>query len=296
MSFRFRNILLTGLAVTAVAIGCTVNVDDGRGDGTKTVDSTRASALVTGRIDAKISGTANVYVNDQPRKLVVAPDRTFVVREVPSGDTTFAIDVAGVRGSVTIDGIKPGEVIEVEVRLEGSSIVIVITRRDASAEPPREVTQTDGAPLEIRANNVCYFLRAGTYDRDIIIHGNNVKLFGAGGCNTSERTVLTGSLTVKGNNAIVQDVELRGRVLIEANNVRIQDACTGCYANACYSGDGSSSGGSSGGTCTDRTGAGESCVDAGSSSGGSSSGGSSSGGTTPDAGADVDAGTDADAG
>lgn len=292
MSFRFRNILLTGIAATAVVIGCTVNVDDdsldGR-DGTRTVESSRASALVTGRIDAEITGTANVYVNEQPRKLVVAPDRTFVVREVPSGNTTFAVEVLGIRGSVTIDGVKPGEVIEVEVRVQGTSLVIVITRRDASSEPPREVTQNSGAPLEIRANNVCYFLRAGTYDREIIVHGNNVKLLGAGGCNATERTILTGALTVKGNNALVQDIELRGRVLIEANNVRIQDACTGCFADACFpggNGNGSSGGTPGGGACPDRTGGGE-CVDAG----GSSSGGSSSGGF--DAGSPDDAGSDA---
>ena len=251
---------------------------------------------MTGRIDADISGTANVYVNEQPRKLVVAPDRTFVVREVPSGDTTFAVEALGIRGSVTIDAVKPGEVIEVEVRVQGSSLVIVITRRDAAAEPPREVTQTNGGPLEIRANNVCYFLRAGTYDRDIVVHGNNVKLLGAARCNASERTVLMGALTVKGNNAIVQDIELRGRVLIEANNVRVQDSCTGCFADACFSGGGNGGGSSSGGTCPDRTGGGEGCVDAGSSSGGSSSGGSSSGGTDVDAGpfdAGADASTDA---
>jgi hypothetical protein len=296
--FRFRNLLLTGLTGAAVVIGCTVNVDDDRDrdrdrDGTVSVDSNRASALVMGRIDASVNGSARVFINDEPRKIVIAPDRTFVVREVPSGDCVFAFEAAGLRGSVTIDAVKAGEVIEVSVRVEGSSLVITITRRDVSSEPPREVADTSGGPLEIRANNVCYFLRAGTYNRDIAILGNNVSLFGAGSCGASERTILNGALTVRGNNAIVQDIELRGAVTITGNNARVQDTCSECFATTCFSGNsgGSTGGGSTGGGSTgsggcppDSTGGGTTCPDAGTSGGGSTT---DAGSTTSDAGADA---------
>src|SRR5687768_17178985 len=58
--FRYRNLFLVGLTGAAIAIGCTVNVDDDRDrdrdrDGTVNVDSSRASALVLGRIDASVN-------------------------------------------------------------------------------------------------------------------------------------------------------------------------------------------------------------------------------------------------
>ena len=294
--FRHKNLFLAGLTITGVVIGCTVNVDEDRDrdrdkDGTVDVDSTRASALVLGRIDASVSGSARVFVNDEPRKILIAPDRTFVVREVPSGDCVFGFEANGLRGSVTIDAVKAGETIEVSVRVEGASIVIVITRRDASSEPPREVAETSGAPLEIRANNVCYFLRAGTYDRDIAILGNNVMLLGQGSCGASERTVLNGALTIRGNNAIVQDIELRGAVTITGNNARIQDSCSECFATACFSGSSSSggNGGSTGGNCPpDSTGGSTTCPDSGTSGGGTIDSGTTDSGSTPpsDAGSD----------
>ncbi len=255
--FRFRNVFLTGLTVTAVAIGCSSNPNDGSTPndrsipngapandapvdeaGTTTVEASRASALVTGRLGESISGDASFFVDDEPRTVVVAPDRTFVVREVPSGTTTLFVEANGLRGSLTLENVRPGDVFEVEARVEAQSLVVVIVQHDVAVVPPREVTLLGGAPLEIYANAVCYFMRPGIYERDVVIYGNDVRLFGAGGCGGIDRTILRGALTVRGQNAFIQDIELAGPVLVEANQVRVQDSCSRCFADACYSGRG----------------------------------------------------------
>jgi hypothetical protein len=265
---RFRSRTISTLLAAIFIAGCTVKVDedsrdrqdegiggaanrdgdDGTGganagndgdDETVAVANASATALVTGRVDASVSGDIRIFVNDAPRFVVLAPDRSFVIRDVPSGDVTLTCEVGGVRGSIPISGVKPGELIEIAVRVD-VSVVITVSGRSPSTEPPRTPTEPSGTVLEIRKNNVRYVLNAGTYTREIVILGNNVVLLGSAGC--SNRTILTGSLTVRGNNALVQDVELRGSAIVSGNNARFQDSCSGCFADACYPGPGGGAG------------------------------------------------------
>lgn len=289
---RIRHIILLGAIGAGIGFGCVIRHEDSGGgrDGTVAVDTNRASALVTGRFEGSIQGDVRVWVNDRERALVVAPDRTFVVREVPSGTVVFAIDVAGVRGAITIDDVQASEVIECSVRVDSGTVVITITRRARASEPAREVEETRGAPLVIDANNVCYFLRPGIYDRDIVIAGNHVSLLGAASCTEGERSVLNGTLVIRGNHALVHDVELRGSVQVTGNHARIQDTCSRCFADQCLGG-----GGSCGQRCTGG--------DDGSEGNGGNGSGTGNGGTTDagggsaaDAGTTNDAGTTSDAG
>ncbi len=240
-------------AALAVAVGCTSKDQNSAGnDGTQEVQSSQASALVTGKLEASINGNIRIRVNNAARVIKIAEDRTFVLREVPSGEVKLDVDVddvdVSVTGTIVIHDVQPGEVIDVSIRREGNAIVIVIVTRNPSGQPPREVTQPTGDAIVIDGNNVCYVLRPMTYSRSIVINGNHVSLVGSGSCNGDDRTVLTGALTIRGDDAIVFDVDLRGPVTITGNRARVQNTCGGeCFAQQCFAS------GNSGGGCTTAT-------------------------------------------
>jgi hypothetical protein len=308
--FRVRNLVVSGVLGVALALGCTVNTDgsdrDRGSDGTVEVDpnESSATALVTGRIEGAISGDFQISVNDSPRTVDLAEDGSFVVREVPAdGPCVFAIAALGLRGSLTIDDVHLGEVIEVLVRVEIDRIVITIVRRNTASEPPREVDQQSGAPLEISANHICYYLRPGVYDRDVVITGHHVALLGNASCADGQRSVLRGTLRVTGHHDLVQDVDLRGSVVVNGHHDRIADSCTRCFAEQCMK-----AGGSCGDACRGAIGsactADDPCPGACSSDCKSGGGPGSSGGppaeddagAVPDGDASTDGGTGADAG
>lgn len=266
--FRSRHFVVIGALGAAVLIGCSVNVEDpndgdgtsgggsGSANGTVEVSTTRASALVTGTFEGDIAleGSFELTIGGKARTVVMSPDRTFVIRDVPQGDVEVSCGVAGARGTLTLPDVKAGEHLFLSVRLDGLSISIQITSREAASEPPREVTEPKGEALVIAANNVCYFLKPGVYERDIEIRGNHVSLVGAEGCGDGQRSVLKGELRVKGNHAMIHDVDLSGSVVVEGNAVRIQDSCSKCWSNACYGpGKSGNAGGcdNGGSTCQD---------------------------------------------
>ena len=87
-------------------------------------------------------------------------------------------------------------------------------------------------------------LPPGIIQRDVVISGSYVSLLGASHvtCDEASRSILTGKLTVTGTQVTVFDVELRGAVTISGDHVRIQDTCTGCFAQACIPSSGGGGG------------------------------------------------------
>jgi hypothetical protein len=228
----------TTLTALALVVGCS-SMNGGSSssgnDGTSQAPGSTASALVAGQIDSSVSANVKVHVNGQPRTIEVAPDQSFMVRDVPTGDVTLDCDDDGVTGTVVITGVQQGEVIQVTIKKEGDVIVIVIVQRQGSSEPPRDVDDPDGDALVITADHVCYFMKPKTYHRDIVIKGDEVSLIGAthDTCVLDDRTVLKGKLTVAGNDDRVLDVELQGGLVITGQDAHIEETCDQCFNQGC---------------------------------------------------------------
>ena len=109
--------LVVAASVT-IAVACTASTSPAptptpAAGETRDVPAEQASGLVMGSFATTVSGAFRVTVNDQVDDVVVAPDGTFVVRAIPSGRVTLLCDLAGKEGSVTVDDVQPGEVIEI---------------------------------------------------------------------------------------------------------------------------------------------------------------------------------------
>jgi hypothetical protein len=229
-------------ATAAIAVGCTVNVDrgggsqnGGAGSGTTPIAQSQAHALVTGKVDSSVGGNVQMGVNDQMQPTVLAPDDTFVVRDVPLGDVKLSCDADGIHGELIISGVQAGEIIEVTIKKEGNAIVIVIETRTKASDGPREVSQSDGDALVVTSSHVCYWFKAGHYGRDIIVKGDDVHLFGAAhdSCVIDDFTILDGKLELDGNGITVFDVELNGTLVIAGHDDKVQDTCTKCFNQGC---------------------------------------------------------------
>jgi hypothetical protein len=251
---RFGKLVTLGVTAVAMAVACSSTSTQSvpPSDGTQEVGSSQASALITGTLEASVHGEVRLLVNEGPRVVTVAADRSFVVREVPSGNVKLAVEVADVgitlSGTVVIEAVQPGEVIQITIRREGDALVIVIVARNGSSQTPRQVTQPDGAPLVISGNDVLVLFPPMVIHRDILVTGNHVSLVGLGSCNGSDHTVLLGALTIRGDDAIVFDIDLRGPVTISGNRARVQNTCGGtCFADGCIPG------GNTGGGCMTAT-------------------------------------------
>jgi hypothetical protein len=174
-------------------------------------------------------------VNGQSESMAIAPDGSFVVRDVPTGDVNLSCQTAGLTGTLTIKNVQPGEIIQITIKREGDAIVIVIEQRTPAAQPPTQVSRTDGDALVIHESHVCYYLKPGHYKRDIIVDGDDVHLFGAAhdSCVIDDFSILDGKLELDGKRDTVFDVELDGQLALNGQHCSVQDTCTQCFNEGC---------------------------------------------------------------
>lgn len=69
-------------------------------------------------------------------------------------------------------------------------------------------------------NNSTVQLEAGSYRGNLVIDANSVTLNGA----RTERTFITGNVTITGNNAVLKNLRVNGNVRMEGNNNDISAA------------------------------------------------------------------------
>ncbi|HEX8789474.1 MAG TPA: hypothetical protein VF765_00880 [Polyangiaceae bacterium] len=236
----FNTILLPVICAAASVGACTSSSTPGSpqsADGTKPVSATQAtsSAVVTGQVDTSVSGNVQMSVDGALTPIVLAPDQSFVVRDVPTGDVKVACGADGVQGELTIKNVKQGEIIQVLVKREGDAIVIVIIQRTPSSQPPKQVSEQQGGPLVITASHACYWLEPGHTKRDVVVKGSDVHLFGAAhkSCTIDEYSILDVRLELDGDDITVFDVDLTGALVIGGHRCKVQDSCTGCFDGAC---------------------------------------------------------------
>ncbi len=240
MSLSRSLLAVPGLGALAIAGACTINTGSGESSpqspaGTTPLAATQSDALVTGTVDPSLSGSVQVSVNATTQSVVVAPDNSFVVRDVPTGDVKLGCQAGGITGTLTISGVQPGEIIEVTIKREGDALVIGLVQRTPSSQPPAEVTRTDGDALVIHDSHVCYWLKPGHYKRDIVVQGDDVHLFGAAhqSCVVDDFSILDGKLELDGSGDRVLDVELGGSLVINGTHCGVQDTCTRCFDDGC---------------------------------------------------------------
>lgn len=223
--------MLVGLMALGLGCGGTGNAgDDGAAAEVADAD---ASPLLLGHVSeglaARYEGTTLIVrVNGADHHAAVNDDLTFAVRALPTGDVTIEVEVDGARGTVTLEDVEPGEVIEVFVDGGDGGIEIRVTRRDRVAEPDRvRPLPVNDSPIEIRDSDVIRRLGRGIYHGSISILGNNVTLIGAsdGTCDDDERTYVDGPLEIRGNNARLVNIVFRGPEEIQGNNARFFDEC-----------------------------------------------------------------------
>jgi hypothetical protein len=235
--------LVSGAVLGALAMvgACTVNAGSGQGAtqspaGTTPIATSQARAFVTGTVASSLTGgPLQMSVNDQPQTVDVAPDGTFEVRDVPTGDVKLGCQAGGVTGTSAISAVQPGEIIQVSIAQQGGAIAIVVVQRTQATEPPAQVTQADGDALVIQGSHLCYWLNPGHYTRDIVVKGDDVHLFGAAhqSCVIDDYTILDGKLELDGQGDSVLDVEVDGQLVVNGSHCAIQDSCTRCFDQDC---------------------------------------------------------------
>jgi hypothetical protein len=90
----------------------------------------------------------------------------------------------------------------------------------APCESPAAAAADVGPPPAVRGNGVHVALKCGTYHGDLVVHGNDAWVYGAG----KGQTIIDGRLEVHGNGAHVSDLTVRGESEVHGNNIDVSGA------------------------------------------------------------------------
>lgn len=225
-----------GVVACSGSSGSTMASGSGGGDdGTRPLVDGRAFAFVTGHLDTTVSTNVHVFVNGSERQLVVEPDRTFVLRDLPSGDVTISAVLDAASGETTLHNVQPGESIQVAIAFAADAQLAVTLLTDTPpSAPPQQVTNSTTDVVVVSANGACVALPEGTCGRDVVVTGNDVIIAGAtSSCDAGRHSVLSGTLTIRGDGCSVVDVDLEGAVDVSGANARFEDDCSKCWDDAC---------------------------------------------------------------
>jgi hypothetical protein len=196
-------IRIATLALTAPLAGCPLE-EAWPEETTATVHGVWTGGAPPSRLDVVVEG--------EVLDARIAADGAFRVDGVPPGDHVVYVVAGQRRGRVDLDGLQPGERVYLRVEAEAKALDVDVDRR---------VHPDDLAPLRIDGNDVRHTLPAGVIESDVVVSGNDVRLFGHG-CG---RTVLYGRLLVSGNDVTVEGVDVRGPAHLQGNDVAVEDPC-----------------------------------------------------------------------
>lgn len=194
-------------------------------DGTLRQALTQASAKPQDSRAAKTS--LDVEVNGFSYDVRVAHDGSFALQDLPSGDLELSVAIEGLKGTLTIEAVQPGEVVELKLSLGPGRLLLGVTRRQAPDRIEDRPAPEDGAPILLRAHRVVYYLEAGVYTGPVVVEGHDVTLIGARNptCDSDQATVLAGPVTIRGHRVRLIDVGLQGGQSIEGHDVKVVSSC-----------------------------------------------------------------------
>jgi hypothetical protein len=168
-------------------------------------------------------GTIDISVNGDDRTLPLADDGGFAIQDLSSGDLELSLSVEGITGTLIIEDVAPGEVIEIAVSGGPGRISLRVVRRDPPEMRVGSELPNDGSPVRIKAHHIAYALEPGEYTGDFDLEGHEVTLIGAGDCD--DPTTLSGSVRIKAHKIRLVNVTLAGPQSLEAHDVRIASSC-----------------------------------------------------------------------
>lgn len=227
----YQKVALAAVAVASISLGCT-NIP------LLSDESSGGAAAIVGRVvvpggSAKLLSASGrecpevrVSVNGTPVSIDFDDDCSFVIDGIqPAELVSVRVELVdlGVAGTIELLAVADGELIEIAVEPRSGSLTVAIERRTKPAP-------SGDLPSNIEGNNVSIRLPAGTYDQALSVRGNNFTLVGEAGstCDTADGwTVITGDVTVKGNNATFRNIRFAGSVTLQGNNARFIHCCFG---------------------------------------------------------------------
>jgi hypothetical protein len=164
-----------------------------------------------------------VTLNGSPAQIVIADDCAFLISDVePSQSITLRIELPdqGITGTIELQDIVEGELIEILLETSFDSLTISVVRRE-EPEPAK------GIPEVITGNNVTMLVPAGLYDQPLTVLGNHFTLVGEGtdNCEVGGWTIIDGRVVINGNNATFRNIAFDAPVEVRGNNTHFINCC-----------------------------------------------------------------------
>jgi hypothetical protein len=175
----------------------------------------------------------DVTVNGTSHTVFVAPDHSFVIKELPTGTVDLDVLLGAAHGSTRIDDVIHGEVIRIVVREQVTGLGIEVMSRDRDRYDFSIPSNTPGGLQLTQTGD--YFFEGGLLLGALLVEGQGIRVFGRNHdepCTDRKRTIFTGDVSIRGDDAEIYDVGMRGRLIVTGMNVRVHDACDGVWSAA----------------------------------------------------------------
>ena len=191
--------------------------------------SSGGSALLVGSFriseDSFCPDQARIVVNDNPAGVNFDSRCEFVIKDFPTGNVLFLIQVDNLTGTFNFENIDRGEFIEIVVVLHTESLSLSVVRRVKS-------TEVGMLPVSIESSNSNLQVPAGLYEQSLTVDGNSIILTGAENeqsdpCNSEAGTTIRGKVFINGNNATFRNIKFLGDIEIRGNKARFINSCIG---------------------------------------------------------------------
>lgn len=221
-----RYLALFGIALLAFGAGCSDDDNDLVGP-----NEFEGGAVIAGKIVSsdgslkQLQDCADVIIslNGVPANVDFDDDCEFVVTGVAPTEMLMLrveIPALGVSGTIEIDDVAAGELIEIEVEATERRLSIDVLRRahvDTAGNLPDVITRDD---VHIR-------LGAGTFTQNLTVHGDDFVLVGEAGdnCLAPGWTELDGNVLVTGDDATFRNIAFTGDVTVTGRHVRFINSC-----------------------------------------------------------------------
>lgn len=172
-----------------------------------------------------------VSIDGNPRTIYLTPDSTFVVKEVPIGDIAVEVSAAGLSARTSFSGVQRGEVLGILAHRSESAIDLELLPRSkprAFNVPSRRAS----IGLEIFEDHAVYFLEPGIYNGNLVVASSDVRVYARNqdeSCDIRQRPLVVGFIFALGNNIRIDDVGLRGSVVISGKDVQVGSSCDGVW-------------------------------------------------------------------
>ena len=200
----------------AALAACGVTAPDGDPSGPAT--STAIHALALGRVrDASPGSALRVGVNGEARDHRLADDGGFVLRDLPEGDVALSFSVGGASGSLTVEGLRDGELLDLSLSPRDGALAASVSRRGMPS---------DSGAREVVAGEARRF-GPGLLQGDLRVVGDGAVVLGHddGSCLRGSRTVVEGDLVVEGDDVRVVGVEVLGAITLRGSRIEVRESC-----------------------------------------------------------------------